>query len=177
MTCIPALLVRWFELTRSARLRAREDGTLVVVDMQKFFVKDCMNPNLVVNVLWEVLMALLKGWAIVLLECEPWRNGKTITPVALLSGSGGHAHMRRRSKDSEDGSEEVIDACLNGGFSLTNFRVVGVYSDCCVEQTAVSLVEKLEGAHVHVVKRACSTNFEEETGWEVFRKRARLKVA
>ena len=177
MTCIPAQLVRWSERIRSVHKRAQEDGTLVVVDMQKFFVKDCMNPYLVVNVLWEVLMALLSGWDIVLLECEPWRNGKTIMPVALLSGSGGHAHMRRRSKDGEDGSAEVIEACLDGGFSLTNFRVVGVYSDCCVEQTAVSLAEKLDGAFVRVVKRACSTNFEEETGWQVFRKRARLKVA
>ncbi len=85
--------------------------------------------------------------------------------------------MRRKSKNAEDGSEEVIETCRENGFSLTNFRVVGVYSDCCVEQTAVSLVEKLEGAFVRVVKRACSTDFEEKTGWEVFRKRARLKVA
>jgi len=71
----------------------------------------------------------------------------------------------------------VIEVCRENGYSLTNFRVVGVWSDCCVEQTAVSLVEKLEDAFVRVVKRACSTNFEEKTGWEVFRKRARLKVA
>lgn len=180
MTCIPAHLVHWFERIRSVRIRASifEDGTLVVVDMQSFFVNGCLNPYLVANVCLEVLVALLKGWAIVLLECEPWRNGETITPIArLLSGSSGYARMRRMSKDGEDGSEEVIEACRESDFSLTNFRVVGVYSDCCVEQTAVSLVEKLEGAFVRVVKRACSTDFEEKTGWEVFRKRARLKVA
>ncbi len=155
-----------------------QDGTLVVVDMQTFFVKGCLNPRLVANVMKEVLRAKRKGWAIVLLECEPWRNGETITPVAqLLEGSSNYARTRRKSKDAEDGSEEVIETCRENGFSLTNFRVVGVYSDCCVEQTAVSLVEKLEGAFVRVVKRACSTDFEEKTGWEVFRKRARLKVA
>ncbi len=155
-----------------------QDGTLVVVDMQNFFVKGCLNPRLVANVMKEVLAAKRKGWAIVLLECEPWRNGETITPVAqLLEGSSNYVRMRRKSKDAEDGSEEVIETCRANGFSLTNFRVVGVYSDCCVEQTAVSLVEKLEGAFVRVVKRACSTDFEEKTGWEVFRKRARLKVA
>jgi nicotinamidase-related amidase len=180
MKCIPAQLVRWFERTRSVRIRASnsEDGTLVVVDLQQFFVNGCLNPYLVANVVREVLMAKRKGWAIVLLECEPWRNGDTITPVArLLSGSSGYTRVQRMSKDSEDGSEQVIEACRASGYSLTNFRVVGVYSDCCVEQTAVSLVEKLEGAFVRVVKRACSTNFEEKTGWEVFRKRARLKVA
>jgi len=155
-----------------------KDGTLVVVDMQQFFVNGCLNPHLVANVVAEVLVAILKGWAIVLLECEPWRNGETITPIArLLSGSSGYARTRRKSKDAEDGSQQVIEMCRENGYSLTNFRVVGVYSDCCVEQTAVSLVEKLEGASVRVVKRACSTNFEEKTGWEVFRKRARLKVA
>lgn len=174
MKCLTAQPIRSIRRTPS-----KQDGTLVVVDMQKFFVKDCMNPDLVANVVAEVLMAIHKGWAIVLLECEPWRNGETITPVAQLLTMGGidYARLRRKSKDAEDGSEEVIQACRESGFSLTSFRVVGVYSDCCVEQTAVSLVHKLEGAFVRVVKRACSTNFEEKTGWEVFRKRARLKVA
>jgi nicotinamidase-related amidase len=177
MQCTKAQRMR---LTSSiSQMRSRhQDGTLVVVDMQTFFVKGCLNPRLVANVMKEVLRAKRKGWAIVLLECEPWRNGDTITPVAqLLEGSSNYARTRRKSKDAEDGSEEVIETCRENGFSLTNFRVVGVYSDCCVEQTAVSLVEKLEGAFVRVVKRACSTDFEEKTGWEVFRKRARLKVA
>ncbi|MCC7530768.1 MAG: isochorismatase family protein [Candidatus Melainabacteria bacterium] len=160
------------------RTRSIDDGTLVVVDLQRFFVNGCLNPHLVANVVREVTMAKRKGWAVVIVECEPWRNGKTITPIArLLSGKSGYTRKRRMSKESEDGSQQVIEACRESGFSLANFRVVGVYSDCCVEQTAVSLVEKLEGAFVRVVKRACSTNFEEETGWEVFRKRARLKVA
>lgn len=173
MQCLQAHSMRSIRRTPS-----KQDGTLVVVDMQDFFVKDCLNPDLVANVVAEVLMAKRKGWAIVLVECEPWRNGETITPIAqLLSGSRDYERKRRVSKDSEDGSQEVIKACRENGFSLDNFRVVGVYSDCCVEQTAVSLVHKLEDAFVRVVKRACSTNFEEETGWEVFRKRARLKVA
>ncbi len=177
MQCIKASSMRLTSLTGQTRSKY-EDGTLVVVDMQRFFVKGCLNPRLVANVVREVLMARRKGWAIVLLECEPERNGDTITPVArLLSGSGGYARTRRKSKDAEDGSEQVIEVCRENGYSLTNFRVVGVWSDCCVEQTAVSLVEKLEDAFVRVVKRACSTNFEEKTGWEVFRKRARLKVA
>lgn len=161
------------------RTSSKQDGTLVVVDMQEFFVKDCLNPDLVANVVAEVLMAVQKGWAVVLLECEPWRNGETITPIARLLTHGGidYERLRRMSKDAEDGSQEVMQACRENGFSLANFRVVGVYSDCCVEQTAVSLVHKLEDASVRVVKRACSTNFEEKTGWEVFRKRARLKVA
>lgn len=158
--------------------RIEQDGTLVVVDMQRFFVNGCLNPHLVANVLKEVLMAKRKGWAIVLLECEAWRNGETIEPVKrLLSGSNAYRRKQRVPKEAEDGSQEVIRTCRENGYSLTKFRVIGVYSDCCVEQTAVSLVEKLEGAHVRVVKRACSTDFEEETGWEVFRKRARLKVA
>lgn len=172
MKCSPAQTIRPIRRTSSS-----QDGTLVVVDMQDFFVKDCMNPDLVANVVAEVLMAMRKGWAIVLLECEPWRNGETITPIARLLEGSGYLRKRHISKDGEDGSEEVLQACRENGFSLSNFRVVGVYSDCCVEQTAVSLVHKLEGAFVRVVKRACSTNFEEETGWEVFRKRARLKVA
>lgn len=172
MQCLQAHSMRSIRRTPS-----KQDGTLVVVDMQDFFVKDCMNPDLVANVVAEVLMAMRKGWAIVLLECEPWRNGETITPIARLLEGSGYLRKRRMSKDSEDGSEEVLQACRENGFSLSYFRVVGVYSDCCVEQTAVSLVHKLEDAFVRVVKRACSTNFEEETGWEVFRKRARLKVA
>ncbi len=177
MQCTNAQRMR-LTSSKSQMHSQHQDGTLVVVDMQTFFVKGCLNPRLVANVMKEVLEAKRKGWAVVLLECEPWRNGDTITPVAqLLEGSNNYVRMRRKSKDAEDGSEEVIETCRENGFSLTNFRVVGVYSDCCVEQTAVSLVEKLEGAFVRVVKRACSTDFEEKTGWEVFRKRARLKVA
>lgn len=185
MKCIPLRLTRTTRTTASIhklgsirRARSIDDGTLVVVDLQRFFVNGCLNPHLVANVVREVIMAKRKGWAIVLVECEPWLNGETITPITrLLKKSSGYARVRRKSKDTEDGSEQVIEACRESGFSLANFRVVGVYLDCCVEQTAVSLVEKLEGAFVRVVKRACSTNFEEETGWEVFRKRARLKVA
>ncbi|HMW88633.1 MAG TPA: hypothetical protein PLC15_08485, partial [Candidatus Obscuribacter sp.] len=68
-------------------------------------------------------------------------------------------------------------ACLENGYSLSNFRVVGVYIDACVVGTAVSLVEKLTEAQVRVVKRACSTNFDEVGAWQAFRRRMRLKVA
>lgn len=173
MQCSPAHMTR-MKLARSIH----DDGTLVVVDLQPHFVRGCENPFLVANVAREVIMAKHKGWAIVLLEVEPLLLGDTLPAInRLLSGDSVYARARRRVKSGEDGSDEVIEVCRENDFSLTNFRVVGVYSDCCVEQTAVSLVEKLAGAQVRVVKRACSTNFEEKTGWEVFRKRARLKVA
>ena len=106
MQCLQAHSMRSIRRTPS-----KQDGTLVVVDMQDFFVKDCLNPDLVANVVAEVLMAKRKGWAIVLVECEPWRNGETITPIAqLLSGSRDYERKRRMSKESEDGSQGAIFA-------------------------------------------------------------------
>jgi nicotinamidase-related amidase len=49
------------------------DGTLIVVDMQWFFVKGCENVDLLANVIAEIKTAMAKGWAIILLEVTPWR--------------------------------------------------------------------------------------------------------
>lgn len=153
----------------------QQDGTLVVVDMQAFFVKDCENLQLVANVVSEVKEAMARGWAVICLETQPWRLGTTIDPVSDLLLN--YSRARPKLKKDANGSAEVIAVCLEEGFSLANLRVVGVWVDACVEQTAVGLVEKLCDCRVHVVKRACSTNFDEKGAWEAFRKRKRLTVA
>lgn len=151
------------------------DGTLVIVDMQPGYTFGCKNPRLMASVLAEVRDAKARGWGIVALEVKPWKFGET--DESIMHELGGYKRFIVQRKSDDDGSEEVIKACHENGYSLSNFRVVGVYIDACVVDTAVSLVEKLTEAQVRVVKRACSTNFDEVGAWQAFRRRLRLKVA
>lgn len=151
------------------------DGTLVVVDMQEFFVKDCENKALVENVIAEVRLAMSKGWAIVLLECDPMRIGGTLNEILAVVAH--YPRFVRQTKVNPDGSKEVMMVCRMNDYCDYNFRVVGVWVDACVEQTAVSLVERIAYCVVNVVKSACSTNWDEKGAWEAFRKRSRLLVA
>ena len=151
------------------------DGTLIVVDMQWFFVKGCENVDLLANVIAEIKSAMAKGWAIILLEVTPWRLDHTMEEITKVVK--GYQRCLQKTKAKPDGSSEVIDVCLEEGFSTTNFKVVGVWIDACVEQTAVSLVERLSNCVVNVVKKACSTNWDEKGAWQAFRQRRRLLVA
>jgi len=151
------------------------DGTLVVVDMQWFFVKNCENKQLLENAIAEVKLAMSKGWAVILLECKPWRLGHTLDEIlAVLEG---YPRFVQKIKAKPDGAKEVIEVCRENDYPDHNFRVVGVWVDACVEQTAVSLVERIAYCVVNVVKRACSTDWDEKGAWEAFRKRNRLVVA
>jgi nicotinamidase-related amidase len=154
---------------------AEPDGTLVVVDMQWFFVKGCENADLLANVIAEINGAMAKGWAIILLEVTPWRLDHTMEEITKVVK--GYQRCLQKTKAKPDGSSEVIDVCLEEGFSTTNFKVVGVWIDACVEQTAVSLVQRLSHCVVNVVKKACSTNWDEKGAWQAFRQRRRLLVA
>lgn len=151
------------------------DGTLVIVDVQPGYTHDCRNRSLLAAVLAEIRDARARGWAIVVLEVEPWQFGETAEPV--MYALEGYKRHTVRLKSEDDGSTQVLSACLQFGYSRNNFRVTGVYIDACVVKTAHSLAEKTADAFVRVVKRACSTNFDEQGAWKVFRNHPRIKVA
>ncbi len=60
MQCTNAQRMR-LTSSKSQMHSQHQDGTLVVVDMQTFFVKGCLNPRLVANVMKEVLAAKTQG--------------------------------------------------------------------------------------------------------------------
>ncbi|MFA6211341.1 MAG: isochorismatase family protein [Candidatus Obscuribacterales bacterium] len=152
-----------------------EDGTLVVVDMQQHFIEGCENADLLANVIAEIQAAMARGWAIILLDVDPERLGPTV--MEITSVVQGYQRCRQQTKAKPNGSSEVLDVCFEENYSNSNFKVVGVWIDACVEQTAVSLVERLSSCVVNVVKKACSTNWDEKGAWQAFRQRSRLMVA
>lgn len=160
--------------TKPEDIRAR-DGTLVIVDMQPGYTFDCKNPQLLASVLQEIEAAMKLGWAVIALEVAPWKMGETDDAIKALIR--GYKRFQVKRKSTDDGSCEVIETCDKYGFDKENFRVVGVYIDACVVDTAVSLVERLSRATVRVIKSACSTNFDEPGAWAAFRRRNRLVVA
>jgi nicotinamidase-related amidase len=147
-----------------AALGKNTAGTLVIVDMQPGFVAGCVEPRLLERaVLAEIEQAKKRKWAIVVLELRPNQKGATLKRIREAIVKYRLAVVTRKKAD--DGSKEVIKTCSLNRFSTHNYKVVGVYTDACVEGTAFGLLDRLPHSMVTVVKGACSTNTPEGC-WE-----------
>ncbi len=127
--------------------------TLVVVDMQPEFCPDSLS-SVAAKVAAEIRYARERGLPIVIVEYKPKAYGSTHRSLTrLLDGYRNTVTVEKRGMD---GSRAVLKACAGSGFSTALFRVCGVYTHYCVEETVIGLVKKRKRTAVSVVKRACS---------------------
>lgn len=140
----------------------RQERVLVVVDMQPGFRASC-NEATLSAVEREIRSAVEAGDAIVILEYKKY----PATHARLLELVDGvyerHAVV---TKKDDDGSEELVDACLEHGFPGGKFRFCGVNTHACVMRTVLGLSNKLDDSRIDVVKAAC--NDENGNCWEEF---------
>lgn len=140
--------------SQSLTTAVRFPGTvLVVVDMQpgypaaldgltQWFVKQ------------EIMRHLEQNLPILLVEFDAHEMGETFDGIKSLID--GYSRGRIISKRGDDGSTEILKACLQFGFSPDSFRICGVNSDACVLETVQGLVAKYPTCRITVPQDACN---------------------
>jgi len=126
-------------------------ATLVVVDMQKDF-GGSQEPWLIKNVQREIRAAKKRRDGIIILQYE----GCGRTDRRILRTLGKYPKGLVKFKYDCDGSRVVIKTMKKHHFDMTRVRVVGVYTDACVQETIMGLSDKLRKADLVLVADACN---------------------
>lgn len=142
---------------------------LVVVDMQCGF-RASLTESTLAAVATEINEARSNGQAIVILEYAKY----PATHESLLNLVQGYEKCVVETKFDDDGSLQIIEACLFNGFSAARFRLCGVNTHACVQSTALGLADRLDESTVQVVKTACNDDYPQP--WTSFAKRANLQL-
>lgn len=137
-------------------------SVLVVVDMQPGFRASCREAT-IKAVEREIRLAVQAREPIVILEYKKYPATHERLLSILQDKYDGFAVV---TKKDDDGSEELIDACLEHGFPGGAFRFCGVNTHACVMRTVLGLSEKLDESRIEVVMDAC--NDEDGNRWAEF---------
>lgn len=155
---------------------AEIDGTevtLVVVDMQPGFLASLKEETLLA-VERQIRLAVSRGWSVVLLELDPWRNGPTHERLTKLLD--GYQRQTTRVKSVSCGAIQVQDACEDLWLPTRFFRVCGVNSDLCVRATVLGMHVRYPGSGIRVIREACNTDHCPDMPWRAFPDRDRGAV-
>lgn len=173
---LPSTPGAFVEAKQSNRASGRPAGPVLVVnDMQPQFKAAC-SLNLLAAVQVLIESAKANKQAIIVVEYDPLFEGKT--HKCLLDSLVGYEHVAfatkhldriqmRRARgernlphNADDGSEQIIDACLEHNFSLEHFRFCGVNTDICVLKTVRGLREKIDDCRLELAFSACASENE-----------------
>lgn len=126
---------------------------LVVIDMQPGYPasQDAITQWFVKQ---EIARARQANQLILIVEYHAHEMGETYP--AIMELVEGYDRAVVVSKDGDDGSAEILQACAARGFSLHSFRMCGVNSDACVLESVQGLVDKQPGCSITVVQDACN---------------------
>ncbi len=89
-----------------------------------------------------------------LVEYEGCSDTNAKVREALLGLKVGKELVEVKKKQN-GGGKEVIAACEGAGIPTERFRVIGVYTNQCVEATVAGLLNLRPESRVEVVRRAC----------------------
>jgi hypothetical protein len=147
-------------------------AVLVINDMQPQF-KATNNSDLLASVAAEIKQTIAAGGAIVVVEYDPLFEGKTHQCLLDLLADYEHVAFATKHLDrvqqrlmrgesnlphnADDGSEQIIDVCLDHQFSLEHFRFCGVNTDICVLKTVRGLRQKIDDCKLELALAACAS--------------------
>ncbi len=134
---------------RRAVLRLEVPGVLVVVDSQPRYVPEGAVLNRMAQ---EIQEARRKGWQIVFLEYH------TAGPTHTLLTDLVRGYVDRSEvvpKTTYGGGKQVVEICRARGWDLSNVRVIGALTYCCVALTVQELNDELPESVIEVVTGAC----------------------
>lgn len=143
---------------------------LVVVDMQLGFCAS-LNEATIDAVAGEIEKAKSAKLPIVILEYAKYPK----THERLLQMVDGYDKLAIETKPENDGSTELLEACIGNEYFQNVYRICGVNTLACVQSTVLGIADRLEDSRVEVVKNACN----DETGanvWHKFAKRPNVQL-
>ena len=129
--------------------------TLVVVDVQKSFLKFC-SLSVKRNISTAVKNAVENKAAIVFLEFKEY--GRTIKP--LLNRVSNYERAFIEEKSFMDGSLKVKKVIDKNKLPSSRIKVVGVYSDYCVLRTVRGLSNKFPKSKIEVIENSCHSFYD-----------------
>ena len=147
-----------------------QDSTLVLIDMQpdgfiysRWMVKPVLQ-------LIDAAISQNHGICLVQYVCE---CAGTIAEE-ITRRLEGYPRKTLAKKTREDGSAEVIEACLDAGLTTADFQVAGVTTDDCVVRTVRGLSEKLPDSRIAVIKNCCECWQGKRYDWSTFAQAANI---
>lgn len=137
------------------------DKTLVIIDMQECFMRDCMD-DVINNIQTLVRHARNQSWPVVIVEYlangeEDLGESETIEEItAVLKG---YNNVTWVGKQDDDGGWEVND-CIRKLEWPIDLIVCGVYANQCVAATIAGYLDEIPDAQVDVVDDAVWPHYE-----------------
>lgn len=139
-----------------------QDTTLVIVDMQPSFASSAL---VLPDVMDEVKLALQNDWAIVILEF--YNQGPTYPCILeLVKQSRRHAV---ETKFKNGGEREIKIACRKLDLPTARFRVCGVNTHACVNDTVIGIAKTYAQSVIFVVQNACAHTLRQNNWRKFFR--------
>lgn len=129
--------------------------TLVVVDVQKNFLKFC-SLSIKRNISMAVKKAVENKAGIVFLEFK--ECGRTIKP--LLNRVSNYERAFIEEKSFMDGSIKVKQVIRKNKLPSSKIKVVGVYTDYCVLRTVCGLSKKFPKSKIEVIENSCHCSYD-----------------
>jgi len=144
---------------------------LVVIDMQPGF-RASLNEATIDCVAGEIRAARAANLPIVILEYAKY----PATHERLLQLVEGYENVAIETKREDDGSEELLEACIGNEYFQNVYRVCGVNTLQCVQSTVLGVADRLEDSRIEVVKSACNDE-EGPNVWHKFAQRPNVCFA
>lgn len=131
------------------------DTTLVVIDAQTG-EWSANKEELLCALERQIKIARERGWAIVFLVTQPWRKGQVFERLTKLVE--GYPRTFTRYKAFDNGAGELVDVCYDFRYPTGMFRVCGVNTDKCVQDTIKGVLKALPQAGIRVIAEACNSD-------------------
>jgi hypothetical protein len=113
--------------------------TLLVIDVQSYF-EAANSRRLIRNCKREIRQAIKDKAAILLVEYDSCGRSSACIAKMVENYNRGFVII----KDDDDGSSEIFDAVNRFDLPRSRFKVAGVNTDACVQDTVTGLVNRLK---------------------------------
>jgi nicotinamidase-related amidase len=133
-------------------------GTLVIVDMQEEF-KASQDLDTITAVKRQITTAKRRKWGIV--DVNYGKNGCGLqwpTDWRIRRQLTDYCRHETVVKKRDDGSTQILAACLRRGFEMDRFILCGVNTCSCVFATLQGLMKRRPNAEITMVQEACNCN-------------------
>jgi len=138
------------------------EKTLVIIDMQDWFIKHQEERDLIPIICELIKQARQQRWAIILVEfytCGP-------TNEIILEAVKDYPYTRTIIKSNHDGGKEIIECLGNHPAWSTDLLVCGIYGDECVPATVDGLLNNNNLVEVSVITDAIHPPYCSQPEWD-----------
>ena len=154
---------RYCQRARLMKRDSRREQTLIVVDPQTGFVNldessagHMEARKLVKEINLQIRLARKLGWSVIVLTYAGYGEIHPQVLGELQKAGDGSWHVL--AKNQRSGAREVLKLCSETNISSSRFRIVGAYTNQCVQETVGDLVALSHGSQIEIVTRACWPN-------------------